>query len=91
MDEFCGEYLGKYMEVTSSKNPSLLGVKGTITWETKNMLYLNTGERTLMIPKNIIAFRLEESSRIVDGRYICYRPEERLKSYRRIKKQVMGR
>lgn len=91
MDEICGEYLGRYMEITFSKNPSMIGMKGIVTWETKNMLYLNTGERTLMVPKNIIEFRLGGSSRIVDGRYICYRPEERLKSYRRIKKHVMER
>ena len=73
------ELIGEEMEVVSSKNPSNLKMKGKIVDETKFTLKIkqNNGIKTLF--KNNVVFRLKKSNRILDGKDLTKRPEERIK------------
>ena len=50
--------LGKLITITKAKNPSLIGITGTITNETKNTLTITTHNKT----KTIIKDQIEETT-----------------------------
>lgn len=78
------EFIGEAIQITNSDNSSLVGIKGTIIDETKNLFVLDTQkgpkkvlkkQMIFVIVKNGIKFR-------IDGKTICFRPEERIKKIR---------
>lgn len=77
------ELIGLEVRIAQAKNPNLRGLKGKIVDETRNMLALTEGGRTLLIPKDVAKFRfkLKEGTFVdVDGRRLVARPENRLKT-----------
>jgi ribonuclease P protein subunit POP4 len=77
------ELIGLEVRIAQAKNPTLRGLKGKIVDETRNMLTLTNGGRTLQIPKDVakFRFRLKEGTLVdVDGVRLIGRPENRLKT-----------
>lgn len=76
------ELIGLEIEVTASKNPSLIGKKGTIANETKNTIHIKDGGREITLLKHEIVFRtvLEGKTVEIEGKMLIGRPEDRVKS-----------
>jgi len=70
------EFIGLKAKVLASKDPSLKGIEGTIIDETKNMIIIETNRGIKKIAKDIV--KLEINGKIVEGRKIKYRPEDRI-------------
>ncbi|MDD4878586.1 MAG: ribonuclease P protein subunit [Candidatus Nanoarchaeia archaeon] len=75
------ELIGLEIEVTASKNQSLVGIKGKIVDETKNTLRVRANSRVLTIMKNTIMFKANVDGKNIeiDGNCIMGRPEDRIK------------
>jgi ribonuclease P protein subunit POP4 len=75
--------IGSKAEVYRSLDPSLLGKKGTIVDETKNMVVLSESDRRTQIPKAVVQLKIRNDrgiETIVDGRDLLAAPQERLKN-----------
>lgn len=72
------ELIGRNIEVVKSKNKSLIGVKGKIIDETKNMFILDNQKRLI---KSQSTFRIKIKEKIyeIDGKILQSRPENRIK------------
>jgi ribonuclease P protein subunit POP4 len=73
-------YLGA--EVTSSTDPTLIGLRGVVVDETKNTITIRTSSGDRMVPKYVAVFRFTLPSGTkenVAGRYLALRPEDRLR------------
>ncbi|RLF20761.1 MAG: ribonuclease P protein subunit [Thermoprotei archaeon] len=77
------ELIGLHAEVVDSKNKYLVGIKGLVIDETKNMLViLDKDGKSKIIPKSVCTFRFTlPDGTLVDvlGSLIVGRPEDRLK------------
>jgi len=74
------ELVGLEACVSGSKNPSQVGIAGTIVGETMQMISLRCEGRILHVAKNTATFdlRLPDDTRIrVDGSVLVMRPEKR--------------
>ncbi len=80
------ELIGLIIEITESKNKSLIGLKGKIIDETKNILTLETKEGIKKIIKSQVKFKTKFMNKKieVDGRLLINKPEDRLKRIRKI-------
>jgi len=77
------EIIGLEIEVAESTNSYLIGIKGKLIDETKNMLIIDTGKSLKKIPKSSskFIFTLPDSLRVkVDGRLLLSQPENRIKT-----------
>ena len=72
------EFIGKKIEVIDSKNKNLIGVKGKVIDETKNMFVLDSGKRII---KDQCTFdvTISKSKFRINGEVLVGRPEDRLK------------
>jgi len=76
------EFIGLRVEVAQSADPRLVGMKGLVVNETKNMIHVHDGKRMRMLSKEISTFRVRlPDKRIVsvEGKCMVSRPEDRLK------------
>jgi ribonuclease P protein subunit POP4 len=74
--------IGLQAEIVNSSQRKLIGLKGTIIDETKNMIEIESGGRAVKVPKNSSIFRIiAEDGEAVDvrGSDISFRPHERPK------------
>jgi len=71
------EYIGLDMEIISSSNTSLVGLKGTIIDETKSTFTVRSQGKVKMILKKNCTFRIRNL--VIDGNRILKRPENRIK------------
>ena len=69
--------IGKTIEVINSNNKSLIGIKGMVENETKNMIIINSNNRIKKIIKNTVIVKIEDE--IVDGKSLIGTIDERLK------------
>lgn len=75
-------FIGLKAEVMNSSQRSLVGLKGTIVDETKNLIVIETKEKEVKVPKVSATFRftLDSGETIdVEGSKIAFRPHERPK------------
>lgn len=81
-------FIGLQAEIVNSSQRALIGVRGTIVDETKNLIVIEkagaagASAKEVRIPKNSSTFRIETESGEkvdVDGRDIAFRPHERAK------------
>ena len=72
------ELIGSNLEVIDSKNKSLIGIKGKIIDETKNMLVLDNEKKLI---KSQSTFKIKFKNKIIKikGKLLVGRPEDRLK------------
>lgn len=76
------ELIGLEVEIIESKNKDQIGLKGTVTDETYNMIKIKTKQEEKSIPKNITVFKftLPNGEKVkVDGKLLLARPEDRIK------------
>ncbi|MBI2667556.1 ribonuclease P protein subunit [Candidatus Woesearchaeota archaeon] len=80
------ELIGLSIEITESENKSLIGLRGKIIDETKNILTLDTKNGIKKIIKSQVKFKMETNNRKIEvnGKLITNRPEDRLKRTRKI-------
>ena len=74
------ELIGTNIEIIDSKNKDLIGLKGKIINETKNMFMINN-HKIKKIPKDkvIISIEMNKNKIKIPGKYFIGRPEDRLK------------
>ncbi len=74
-------FIGYEVEVINATNPSLIGIKGKVVDETKNLLIVKTEKKEVKVPKNNAVFRFYLNNEYVDvsGWAISFRPHERPK------------
>lgn len=76
------ELIGLEVEIINSSSRNLIGLRGKVVDETKNMLTIETkkGERKLQKVANEFLFFLENGEKVkIKGKEILFRPEERTK------------
>ena len=76
------ELIGLNVEIIDSKNKSLIGIKGKIIDETKNMIFIETQDKEIKkIIKNQVKFLLQYQNKKyeINGEILASRPEERIK------------
>ena len=71
------EYIGSDMEIVSSKNKTLIGLKGRIIDETKNTFKVKTNQKIKTVLKNGNKFKINNQE--IEGNKILKRPENRIK------------
>ncbi len=77
------ELIGLHVKVSGSSDPRLVGMKGTIVDETKNMFHVRDGKRLIMLSKMISTFQVHlpgGQTVSLDGRQIVAQPQDRLKT-----------
>lgn len=72
------EFIGSDIEIIESKNRSLIGLKGRIVDETKNMFILDTGKK-LIKSQSIFKMKIGKKTVQIDGSVLVGRPEDRIK------------
>ncbi len=76
------ELIGLKCKVVRASNPQIVGIKGKVIDETKNMLVIENDKRT-MIPKRDATFQFELGEAVtVDGKHLLGRPEDRVNARR---------
>ena len=71
-------FIGKYVEIVDSRDPTLVGRRGKIVFESRNMFGILEDGRTKVfyVPKNICTFKIFFSKKriiIVDGSLLVNR------------------
>lgn len=79
------ELIGSYVEIVKASNTRLIGIKGKIIDETKNMVMIETNKGLKKVIKNQAVFRINVENKAVDvdGKKLVNRPEDRLKKIRK--------
>lgn len=78
------ELIGSVIEVVDSENKRVIGLKGKIIDETKNMLILEDGKKII---KDQVKIKMKVDNKYVeiDGKILVGRPEDRIKKVRKLK------
>ena len=69
------------VEIMSSSDPTLTGMRGMVVDETKNTITVRTINGDKMVPKDVAVFRFSPpkgQSVTLEGRSLALRPEDRL-------------
>lgn len=72
-----GELIGSQIEIESSKNKSLVGVKGEVIDETKNTLTIQTPKKKIKIIKSHVTIMIKNQK--IQGKSLVSKPQDRLK------------
>jgi ribonuclease P protein subunit POP4 len=75
-------FIGLPVEVVQSSMKSVVGMRGKVIDETKNMLVIETerGEKKIQKVSSVFRFTLESGETVdIEGKKIMFRPEERAK------------
>lgn len=76
------ELIGLKVKITSSKNKTLVGIKGVVIDETRNTLVVLDGGKPKIIPKNVADFEFtlpDGNVVLVKGEILIGSPEDRVK------------
>ena len=78
--ETISEYdlIGQEITITQSKNKEIVGLKGKVIMETKNMITVNTDNGKKNIPKDICQFSNSQGLLEIDSTKLSKRPHERM-------------
>ena len=78
--ETISEYdlIGQEITITQSKNKEIVGLKGKVIMETKNMIIVNTDNGKKNIPKDICQFSNNQGILETDSTKLRKRPHERM-------------
>ena len=74
------EFIGLTTKIVQSTNKQIIGITGTIVYETKNMFQLKTKFGLKQIPKNnnIWEFPMNDNKMTVNGNLLAKRSYDRL-------------
>ncbi|MHB8361284.1 MAG: ribonuclease P protein component 1 [Thermoplasmataceae archaeon] len=86
IEDIAGDFIGKEVRITESLNLQIIGVSGVVIDETKNTFKIISGNIVNIFPKegSIFQFNNNSGSIKVNGNYIKFSPENRLKESKRI-------
>ena len=70
--------IGQEITITQSKNKEIVGLKGKVIMETKNMITVNTDDGKKNIPKDICQFSNNQGILETDSTKLSKRPHERM-------------
>jgi len=75
------EIIGLEAKIVESSNSQIIGLNGTVVYETKSMFTINTKEGFKKIPKNWNKwkFTLNDNFVEIDGKSLTKRPQDRLR------------
>lgn len=75
------EWIGLCAEVVDAQNKNLIGIKGEIVDETKNLFVIETNDGEKKILKKGVKFRIEVDNQklIIDGDVLVGKSEDRIK------------
>ncbi|MBS3163436.1 ribonuclease P protein subunit [Candidatus Woesearchaeota archaeon] len=74
------EFIGLTIIITQSKNKTLVGLKGKIVDETRDMITIKTSKGDKKLIKKEIRFQIIDGKTMeIDGFKIIGRPEDRIK------------
>lgn len=76
---FPHELIGEEVRVIKATNPSLVDVTGKVVDETKATLRVLQDGMIKTLLKNAIVLKLLRTGKIIDGKTLMKRPEDRLK------------
>ena len=78
-----GELIGKRIKIIKSSDINIINLEGQVIDETKNTLIVETSDGQKIIPKkgNVFRFYLNNTYIDVPGKFLTYRPHERIKKY----------
>lgn len=77
------ELIGLPVVVAGSTDPSLVGLRGVVTDETRNTITVETPKGERQVPKHGTSFTFEVQGGIrVAGDELLFRPEDRIKKTR---------
>lgn len=79
------EFIGHEIEIVSAPQSSLVGTKGVVVDETKNMLVLHVEGKDMKIPKKNLVFKILPDNVVIEGNRIMFRPEDRIKKIKKVK------
>ncbi|MBM3200532.1 ribonuclease P protein subunit [Candidatus Woesearchaeota archaeon] len=81
------ELIGLEAEIVDAENKSLIGMKGLIVDETKNMLAIESDGMVKRVVKSQVTLKIlfQGQTFQIDGKVLVRRPEDRLKKIRRTK------
>ena len=79
-----GLLVGKHVEITTSRDPSLAELEGKVVDETRHLVVIMTNERKIVkIPKPAVTFSLDRGSKqerlTISGSELVGTPAERIK------------
>jgi len=72
------DLIGQYISITNAKNKEIIGIKGKVTMESKNMITLETESGKKNIPKDICQFTNKQGLLETDSTKLSKRPHERM-------------
>ena len=72
------DLIGQEITITQSKNKEIVGLKGKVIMETKNMITVNTDDGKKNIPKDICQFSNNQGILETDSTKLSKRPHERM-------------
>ena len=72
------DLIGQEVSITNSKNTEIVGIKGNVMMETKNMIILDTQNGKKNIPKDICQFSNNQGVIDTDSTKLSKKPHERL-------------
>ncbi len=78
--EYTYEFIGNEIEVVDCCCEEYEGIEGQVVDETKNMFVISDGKER-KIPKKCNRFEVDFNgkSKVLDGKKLTYRPEDRIK------------
>ena len=72
------DLIGQDVTITDSKNKEIVGIRGKIIMETKNMVTIDAEDGKKNLPKDICQFSNNEGIITTDSTKLYKRPHERL-------------
>jgi len=76
-----GELIGLKTKITKSTRRELIGITGTIVDETMHTFTIEkTNGKEIKVPKKSCVFQFG-NKKDIDGKKLCFRPEDRIKKY----------
>ncbi len=78
------ELIGLWVKVIDSTDKKRKGLNGMVVDETKNTLRIESDGKEKILPKKecVFEFRLPDKDIVeVNGKKLCFRPEDRIKEY----------
>lgn len=75
------ELIGLFVEVVEAKNKALIGIKGKVVDETRNMLMVDN--KKLIKDEVVLEVQYHDQKIKVDGKKLVGRPEDRIKKVKK--------
>ncbi len=80
MNPIFTDIIGEEVRIIKSNDPNLLGLRGKVVNETKNMLVIRNAKE-IKVPKEIVHLIIR--GKVYDMSKIRFRPEDKIKKMRR--------